>query len=153
MTSQSENCVETPAEAGERIRGECPIIGPTATNDECRVRRRLVDAEINRLGVVAGRREWHSAQMVDGRVVGIWAHSVEEAEIQLTVWWCRRCLWVIADPDCRVRDEYFPRGKRTATDADRRFPLTPPRRPRDQFAPTQSLLDLLGTDVRNGRYV
>ena len=153
MIIRSEECAETPAEAAERIRGECPIVGPTATDDECRVRCELVDAALDKLGVAAGRREWHSAQMADGRVVGIWAHSVQEAEINLTVWWSRRCFWVIADPDCRVRDEYFPRGKRNAVDAAHCFPLTAPRRARDQFAPTQSLLDLLGAEVREGRHV
>lgn len=72
---------ETLAAVGDRIRKLCPIAGPTATDRECRVRRELVDQTLEALGTVAGPRLWHSAQLDDGHVVGIWATSVEEAEI------------------------------------------------------------------------
>jgi hypothetical protein len=45
--------------------------------------------------------------------------------------------------------EYFPRGKRTAAEAERRFPLGAPRRVRDQFAPAPSLLDAIWTPTAN----
>lgn len=144
---------ETLAAVGDRIRALCPIAGPTATDRECRVRRELVDQALEALGIVAGPRLWHSAQLDDGHVVGIWATSVEEAEIELTVWWEGHCYWVIPDADCRVRDEYFPRGKRSGRDADRRFPLSAPRRPRDRFAPTQTLFDLSGGEMSGELHV
>lgn len=48
---------------------------------------------------------------------------------------------VTADPQCLLFHEYFPKGKRSAAEADRRFPLAPPRTLRDRFASAESLLD------------
>lgn len=132
---------ESLAAAGERIRSACLVQGATVTNQECRIRHELVAATLAARGVKAGAHTWHTAQLTDGRVVGVTAGSVEEAEIDLTVWWEHRCHWVIADPDLRTFHAYFPRGKRSAADADRRFPIPRPRRPHDEFALASSLLD------------
>ncbi|GAA3920674.1 hypothetical protein [Microbacterium invictum] len=132
---------ESLAEAAERIRAAVPIEGDTATDLECRWRRQMIDATLAARGVVGRTYEWHTAQLDDGRIAGVFAESTDEAELSLTVWWGNRCHWVIADPTCLVRAEYLPRGIRTAATADRRFPLGPPRRVRDQFATAESLLD------------
>lgn len=136
---------ESLADAGERIRRTCPVRGVTATNEECRTRADLVAVTLAARGVRAGAHAWHTAQLTDGRVVGVSAGSVEEAELDLTIWWEHRCHWVIADPDLRTFHAYFPRGKRSAADADRRFPLARPRPPRDEFAPASSLLEGIWT--------
>lgn len=142
MTPMSEPVPgETLAEAGERIRSAVPIRGDRATDADCRDRRRLIDDTLAARDVQPGARVWHTAQLIDGRIAGVWARSAEEAELSLTVWWDVPCHWVRPDPDARLHREYFPRGKRSATEADRRFPLTLPRHVRDQFAPTDALFD------------
>lgn len=133
---------ETLAEAGERIRAAIPIRGHTATNDECLARRLAINATLAAHRVWRQERQWHTAQMVDGRIAGVWARSTEEAELDLTVWLGARCHWVLADPAYAIRNEYLPGGPR-AGDLNRRFPLGPPRRPRDPFASTDSLLEPL----------
>lgn len=132
---------ETLAEAGERIRNAAPIRGDRATDEDCRIRRELIETTLAARGVEPGDRSWHTAQLADGHVVGVWARSADEAELDLAVWWGIRCHWVAADPGCRLFHEYFPKGKRSASEADRRFPLAPPRSIRDRFAPADSLLD------------
>ena len=132
---------ESLAEAGDRIRRTAPILGGRATDEDCRIRRALIDEALAVRGIHPGAHEWHTAQFVDGHVAGVWANSVEEAELDLTVWWGVRCHWVTVDPQCLLFHEYFPRGKRSAAEADRRFPLAPPRTLRDRFAPAHSLLD------------
>lgn len=132
---------ESLAEAGERIRAAAPIRGERATDEDCRIRRELIDAMLADRGVEPGDRSWHTAQLIDGHVVGVWARSADAAELDLTVWWGVRCHWVAADPGCRLFHEYFPQGKRSASEVDRRFPLAPPRSIRDRFAPADSLLD------------
>lgn len=132
---------ESMAEAGERIRRTTPIRGDRATDEDCRIRRALIDEELGVRGIHPGAHEWHTAQLVDGHVVGVWAHSVEEAELDLTVWWGVRCHWVTVDPQCLLFHEYFPKRKRSTADADRCFPLAPPRALRDRFASAESLID------------
>ncbi len=132
---------ESLAEAGERIRDAAPIRGERATDEDCRIRRELIEATLIVRGVQPVDRDWHTAQLADGHVVGVWAQSDDEAELDLTVWWGVRCHWVAADPGCRLFHEYFPKGKRSASEADRRFPLAPPRSIRDRFAPADSLLE------------
>lgn len=132
---------ESIAEAGERIRLTAPIRGDRATDEDCRLRRALIDEELGVRGIHPGAQEWHTAQLVDGHVAGVWANSVDEAELDLTVWWGTRCHWVTADPQCLLFHEYFPKGKRSAAEADRRFPIAPPRTLSDRFAPADSLLD------------
>ncbi|WP_448255957.1 hypothetical protein [Microbacterium aurum] len=135
---------ETIAEAGERIRAAVPIRGARAIEDECIARRLAIEATLAARKVWHQERCWHTAQLADGQISGVWAQSTEEAELDLTVWHGQRCHWVLADPGNLIRAEYFPQGIRRAVDAGRRFPLAPPRRPRDQFAPAGSLLDPLG---------
>ena len=130
---------ETLAEAGQRIRDAIPIRSQTATEKECAARRLAIDATLAARRVWNRERLWHTAQLADGQIVGVWARSTEEAELDLTVWSGQPCHWVIADRTLAVGGEYFPAGIRRPQDADRRFPLTPPRRPRDQFSPTASL--------------
>lgn len=132
---------ESLADAGDRIRTATPIRGDRATDEDCRNRWELIDDTLAALGIRAGERVGYTAQQVDGHVAGVWAHSAAEAELDLTVWWGVHCHWVTPDPAGRLLDEYFPRGKRSAAEADRRFLLAPPRRLRDQFAPAGSLLD------------
>jgi len=126
-------------EAAERIRLEVPIAGDRATDAECVRRRELIDEELGRRGVQPGAHAWRTAQLLDGHVVGVFADSREEAELELTIWWGSRCHWLVDDPDCRVLDEYRPAGRSRATNMN--FPLAPPRTPRDRFAPAASLLD------------
>lgn len=132
---------ESLAEAGERIRAAAPIRGGRATDEDCRIRRQLIDDTLAAREVEPRERNWHTAQLVDGHVVGVWADSADEAELDLTVWWSVRCHWVVVDPGCQLFREYFPRGKRSVAEADRRFPLASPRSIRDRFAPAASLLD------------
>ena len=132
---------ESLAEAGERIRSAAPIRGDRATDEDCRIRRALIDEALAVRGIHPGAHEWHTAQFVDGHVAGVWANSVEEAELDLTVWWGVQCHWATVDPHCLLFHEYFPKGKRSAAEADRRFPLAPPRTLRDHFASAESLLD------------
>ena len=86
MTGMSAPALgESPADAGERIRAACPVqSATTATNEDCRIRAELVAA----------------------------TSSVEEAELDLTIWWEHRCHWVIADPESRVFHAYLPRTSR-----------------------------------------
>lgn len=142
---------ETLAEAGERIRAAIPIRAQTATNDECTARRLAIEATLAAHRVWQQPRTWFTAQLEDGQIAGVWAQSSEEAELDLTVWFGTRCHWVIADPNHAVRAEYLPRGIRNPRDAHARYPLAPPRRPRDAFAPLTSLLEPLGsTSQRSG---
>lgn len=138
---------EALAEAAKRIRVAVPIRAETATDDECVARRAAIDATLTARHVWQGERGWYTAQLTDGQVVGVWAHSPDEAELTLTVWWGHPCHWVIADPNGDVRAEYHSTGTRTH---GRQFPLAPPRRPRDQYAPATSLLDPLGTPASWG---
>lgn len=131
---------ETLAEAGQRIRDAIPIRSETASEEECAARRLAIDATLAARRVWLQERQWHTAQLADGQIVGVWARSTEEAELDLTVWFGQPCHWVIADPTLAVRGEYSPASLRRSQDAGRRFPLTPPRRPRDQFSPADSLL-------------
>ncbi len=144
IASTSPVAGESLAEAAERISSAIPIRAQTATNEECAARRDAIDATLIARCVWQRERCWHTAQLVDGQIAGVWARSTEEAELDLTVWFGTRCHWVIADPVHAVRAEYFPHGIRRHTDACRRFPLAPPRRPRDQFAAADSLLEQLG---------
>lgn len=82
---------ESLAEAGERIRRTAPILGGRATDEDCRIRRALIDEALAVRGIHPGAHEWHTAQLVDGHVAGVWANSVEEAELDLTVWWGVLC--------------------------------------------------------------
>lgn len=132
---------ESLAGAAKRIRDAAPIRGERATDEDCRIRCELIEATLTVRGAEPGDRNWHTAQLTDGHVVGVWAESADEAELDLTVWWGVRCHWVVADPGCQLFHEYFPKGKRSAAEADRRFPLAPPRGIRDRFAPAYSLLD------------
>lgn len=132
---------ESLADAGERIHSTAPIRGDRAIDEDCHIRRALIDEALAARGIHPGAHEWHTAQLADGHLVGVWANSVEEAELDLTVWWGVRCHWVTADPQCLLFHEYFPRGKRSAAEGNRRFPLAPPRTLRDRFAPAHSLLD------------
>lgn len=136
---------ESLAEAGERIRDAAPIRGDRATDEDCRIRRELIDDTLAARKVEPRERNWHTAQLVDGHVVGVWADSTDEAELDLTVWWNVRSHWVVVDPGCRLFQEYFPRGKRSVAEADRKFPLAPPRSIPDRFAPADSLLDEIWT--------
>ncbi|WP_442574846.1 hypothetical protein ACSBPH_13560 [Microbacterium sp. F51-2R] len=140
---------ESLAEAGERIRAAAPIRGDRATAEDCRIRRELINETLAARSVESGDRDWHTAQLVDGHVVGVWAGSTDGAELDLTVWWGIRCHWVVIDPGCRRFQEYFPRGKRSAAEADRRFPLAPSRSIRDRFAPAESLLDGIWAPTRS----
>lgn len=137
---------ESVAEVAERIRSAVPIAGATATNDECARRRELVDAFLAERGVLPGPDVWRTAQLVDGRVVGVFATSPEEAEVQLTLWWGSRCHWIVDDPESRILDEYRAVGRPGGT--DRVFPLARPRVPRDRFAPAASLLDDVSVNGR-----
>lgn len=139
---------ETLAEAGQRIRDAIPLRSQTATDDECAARRCAIDATLEARGVWHQERKWHTAQLADGQIAGVWARSTEEAELNLTVWFGQSCHWVIGDPALAVRGEYFAAGIRRPQDSGRRFPLTPPRRPRDQFAPADSLLERLAAPDR-----
>lgn len=132
---------ESLADAGHRIRDAAPIHGARATDEDCRLRGELIEQTLEARGVVPGERAWHTAQLRDGHVAGVWALSPQEAELELTVWWGQACVGVAADPRSLLYREYFPRGKTSAATADRRFPLGPPRRIRDRFAPAGSLLD------------
>lgn len=133
---------ESFAEAGERIRAAIPIRAQTATEDECLARRLAIDATLAARGTWHRDRAWHTAQLVDGLIAGVWARSTDEAELELTVSRGQRCHWVVADPGGLIRAEYLP--ARGASSRDRAFPLGPPRRHRDQFDPVASLLDPLG---------
>lgn len=87
MTSRIEPVAgESLAEAGERIRDAAPIRGERATDEDCRIRRELIDETLADRGVEPGDRSWHTAQLIDGHVVGVWARSADEAELDLTVW-------------------------------------------------------------------
>ncbi|MFE5410150.1 hypothetical protein [Microbacterium sp. NPDC056569] len=140
---------ESLAEAGERIHAAAPIRGERATDLDCRIRRELINDTLAARAVESCDRNWHTAQLVDGHVVGVWADSADEAELELTVWWGVRCHWVVIDPGCWLFQEYFPRGKRSAAEADHRFPLAPPRSIRDRFAPADSLLDGIWAPTRS----
>lgn len=142
---------ESLADAGERIRAACPIQGASATNDECRDRRELINDTLHARGIRPGEHSWHTAQLIDGHIAGVFADSPEEAELDLTVWWGQRCHWVAPDPGCRVFHEYFPKAQRSAEIANTQFPLGRPRQPRDQFAPTQSLVDGWGAPQASSR--
>lgn len=137
VTPESESI----ADAGEPIRSAAPIRGDRATDEDCRIRRAMIDEALAVRGIYPGAHEWHTAQLVDGHIAGVWANSVEQAELELTVWWGARCHWVTADPQCLLVHEYFPKDKRSAAEADRCFPIAPPRALRHSFAPADSLLD------------
>lgn len=132
---------ESIAEAGERIRRAAPIRGDRATDEDCRIRRALINEAPAVRRIHPGAHQWHTAQLADGHVAGVWANSVEEAELDLAVWWGARCHWVTVDPQYLPSPEYFPKGNRSAAEPERRFPLAPPRAFRDRFAPADSLLD------------
>ncbi len=113
-----------------------------ATHDEdCRVRRMLLSDVLDARGVTPGRYRWFTAQLADGRITGRFAESRAEAELSISVWWGRACFWVVPDPKQRILEEYFPADPKPAVDGDQPFPLLPPRKPRDRFAPTSSLLE------------
>ncbi|GAA1468860.1 hypothetical protein [Microbacterium thalassium] len=135
------------AEVARWIRQARPIEG-AATDEDCRVRGTLIGEALAEREVAQGESCWYTAQLATGHVVGQWATSLEEAELSLSVWWGTGCHWVIPDGDLRVREEYFPNGVRTAAAATRAFPLGPPRRPRDRFAPAESLLAAFETTDR-----
>lgn len=132
---------ETIPDAARRIRQMQPIAGAQATNEESAVRCELIELTLARRDVQPGDRVWYTAQLTSGRITGVWAHSAEEAELNIAVWHGEDCHWVVPDHDLRVREEYLSSQRALRNASDRIFPLAPPRRPRDRFAPTASLLD------------
>lgn len=141
---------ESLAEAGERIRTAIPIRGAAATADEHEARSLAADAALSAHRVRPRERAWHTAQLVDGRIAGIWARSTDEAELHLTIWRSQRCNWVVADPAGEVRAEYFPRSRRMTPGVGRAFPLAPPRRPRDPFTTQNSHLTCFARSLAAG---
>lgn len=109
------SAVESLAHAALRIREQVPIVGLNATDSECARRRELIDAELKARGVQAAASTWRTAQLKDGRVVGVFADSLEAAELDLTIWWGSACHWVVDDSECRILDEYRPSGRAGAT--------------------------------------
>lgn len=64
----------------------------------------------NRHGAPGPGRAWWTAQNENGRIVGIWAESYEEAVIELGTFWRAPIVWCVPDTDLEVRHRY-PRGK------------------------------------------
>lgn len=50
---------------------------------------------------------WRTAQLVDGRIVGSWAETLLEAQIELEVWWGAAVAWIVEDPDVLVYRRYL----------------------------------------------
>lgn len=137
------------AEEARRIRDACPILGGFATDADCTARRERIGQVLTERGITpAAHHVWFTAQTTTGQVRGCWAHSVEEAELEISVWFGTDCLWAVEDNDLRQWGEYFPHGRPAQ---DRTFPAGPPRRVRDQVAPAGPLLDGLHADALPGR--
>lgn len=94
--------------------------GAELTDAQCRHRAELVELELERLGVEPGGRAWYTAQRVDGRICGIWAHSRLEAGLVLS--FDGRLAWLEVDDRLDVYSEYYPYGRRPG-DRDV-FPVT-----------------------------
>lgn len=143
MTVPEPDWTASLAEMAAWIRQMRPIVGATATEEDCKVRRALVEHVVRTRTVWHGDYQWHTAQLSDGTIAGVSANSCEEAELSISVWRAVDCIWVVRDAHLDVFHEYFPRGKRSTADANTVFPVGPPRRPRDQFAPAESLMTAL----------
>lgn len=89
-----------------------------ATNETVKREWAAIDRELTRLeipvrdrhGASGPGRAWWTAQNDTGRLIGIWAESLEEAAISLGASWEAPIVWCVADTDLEIRNRY-PRTK------------------------------------------
>lgn len=100
-------------EAAQRIRSGHGLGEPgfTVTNEICaamtaetRAWQKVNDPDRREKRL---QRMWRSAQLVDGRIVGSWAETLLEAQIELEVWWGAAVAWIVEDPDVLVYRRYL----------------------------------------------
>jgi len=104
--------------------------GAELTDEQYLAHAGMVADELEARGIVAGAREWYTAQRVDGRICGRWAHSWHEAALELA--FHGRLAWLVADSRLEAHGEYYPYGRRAG---DREtFPVTPAPATRAELA-------------------
>lgn len=111
---------------GRSIAERVPIAGATATEAEVAARGQLVRESLVALGLPtetldhparasgasSSRHTWHTIVLDNGRVVGQWADSLEEAVIGCSVWWTDAVPHIaVVDPDGSQHDAYTARAK------------------------------------------
>lgn len=117
--------------------------GDRATNESVRREWDASNRELVALGLPAvdhhgpstPGRAWWTAQNDEGRIVGIWAESYEEAVIHLGASWTSPIVWCLADTDLEIRNRY-PRGKQGEPCI---HPVTSEPIPGPEFAPLTTL--------------
>jgi len=105
-------------DAAQRVR-DAANHGERATNESVRREWDATDAELTALGIPTYDRHgpsgpgraWWTAQNSEGRIIGVWAESYEEAVIGLGCAFDSAIVWCLADDDHGVRNRY-PRGSR-----------------------------------------
>lgn len=117
--------------------------GDRATNESVRREWDASNRELIVLGLPAvdhygpstPGHAWWTAQNNEGRIVGVWAESYEQAVIHLGASWNSPIVWCIADTDLEVRNRY-PRGKQGEPCI---HPVTSEPIPGPEFAPLTTL--------------
>lgn len=94
--------------------------GDCMSDAQCHRHLELVALELERAGVDPGARHWYTAQHVDGRIGGTWAHSWLEAALRCA--FTGELAWLVVDDALDVYGQYYPNG-RTAT-SPATFPVT-----------------------------
>lgn len=105
----------------ERIRAEVPILGDTATEDECRRRRLAIDGLLDEWAEESGdprsgAHHWHSTKYADGTVAGCWAEDAAAAALGDMVWRGMPAISCIADPDLSWRRAWAAESGQVAVD-------------------------------------
>lgn len=121
------------------------ITGVVEQATSATVRRQwdAIDTELTILGIpIYDRhggsgpgRAWWTAQNTDGRLIGKWAESYEEAVIELGSSFHSRIVWCLADTDLQIRDRY-PRAKQGEPSI---HPVTDEPIPGPDYAPLTTL--------------
>lgn len=117
--------------------------GERATNESVRREWAAVDIELTALGIPTYDRHgpsgpgraWWTAQNTEGRLIGKWAESYEEAVIELGASFHSRIVWCVADTDLQIRDRY-PRAKQGEPSV---HPVTDQPIPGPDYAPLTTL--------------
>lgn len=117
--------------------------GNQATNESVRREWDASNRELVALGIApvdhhgpsTPGRAWWTAQNSEGRIIGVWAESYEQAVIDLGSAWDAPIVWCVTDTALTIRNRY-PRGKQGEPCI---HPVTSEPIPGPEFAPLTTL--------------
>lgn len=118
--------MSTTWDVARKLREQHVTAGPV-TNKTCAALAAEIDAWLAVNDRSRPERSWWTAQLEDGRIVGVWATTELEAQMDVEVWWGDAVHWIVRDPGSAVHVRYLTDASSPAsrTAAARTFPLTP----------------------------